>query len=36
MLTTKPVSGQRVALCCDGHIVFIGTAAQIRAMLGIV
>jgi hypothetical protein len=34
MITTKPAGHNRVAILCDGFIVFIGSAAQVRAKLG--
>jgi len=35
MIHTKPVSHNRVALCVDGYIIFIGSAEQVRQLLGV-
>ena len=35
MLTTKPISHNRVALLVDGYVVFIGSAEVIRRMIGV-
>lgn len=35
MLSTKPIAHNRVAVVCDGFVVFIGTAAQCRALIGV-
>lgn len=35
MLTTRPLSHNRIALCCDGFIIFIGNGEQIRQLLGV-
>ena len=35
MLTTKPAGHNKVALLCDGLVVFVGSAAEIRRLLGV-
>ena len=35
MLTTQPAGHNKVALLCDGFIVFIGSAAEIRRLMGV-
>ena len=35
MLTTRPIAHNVVAVLCDGYIVFTGTAAQCRELIGV-
>jgi hypothetical protein len=35
MIRTHPLGHCRIALSVDGHVVFIGTAQQIRNLIGV-